>query len=185
MKKYINDLNERKKQLREEIKELNKKRSDLITKKHKLMRENSMIEFDALYGNDCQDKDLRAYNKLLKSAIASGLICVTTVFLPNGIILLTLSGIVNGFLIKKTIEVKNKVEDKRNYNKALIEKKRKANSMKISEYNSLIKQIDYAVKIKEEKLSKIDEKIFEVKNHTMPKNYYSEKAKVIEFKKTK
>ena len=35
------------------------------------------------------------------------------------------------------------------------------------------------------KLSKIDEKIFEVKNHTMPKNYYSEKAKVIEFKKTK
>jgi hypothetical protein len=185
MKKYINDLDERKKQLRSEIKELNKKRSDLASKKHKLMRENYMIEFDTLYGNNCQDKDVRAYNKLLKSAIASGLICIGTVFLPNGIILLTISGVVNGYLVKKTIEVKKKVEDTRNYNKILLEKKHNANKMKIDEYNSLLKQLDYAIKIKEQKIGQIDEKIFEVKNHTMPKNYYNEKAKVIEFKKTK
>lgn len=185
MKQYINDLDERKKQLKEEIKELNKKKADLVSKKHRLMRENSVMEFDSLYGNDCQDKDLKAYNKLLKSAIASGLICVSTVFLPNGVILLTLSGLVNGYLIRKTIEVKKKVEDKRNYNKDIIERRRSANRMKIDEYNSLIKQIDYAVKVKETKIEKIDEKIFEVKNHTMPKNYYGEKAKVIEFKKTK
>lgn len=185
MKKYINDLNERKKQIREEIKKLENKRSDLISKKHKLMRENSMIEFNNLYGQKGKDKDLNNYYNLLKGAIASGLICLSTAFLPNGLILLPISGVLNGILIKKTIEAKNKVENKRKHNKRIIEKKRTSNSMKIKEYGSLIKQIDFTIKVKEEKIDKINNRIFEVKNHTMPKNYYPEKAKVIELKKTK